>query len=256
MAITGFVLGILSVLCMPLVGVLGVVFGLLGLREIRRGGGAVGGRGLSIAGVVLGSIGTLVTAAAVGLVVYAGSQGAPRPAMADLPVYESLTGEGLSGSGFHFDWQGKRYIACSLHQFDGEVPEKMHGAMMEPVSILGLAHRQDDIQILTYDEAKLEGVEPLVYQDRVGVRRGERVRVMGYDGPVDGTVVLGRPLAQGLVFLELDKPIKLRGLSGSPVISGVTGTVIGVLLTGDEEAGIVGFELLDLPRVLRGSEGP
>ena len=45
--------------------VLGVVFGHVALRQIRAGGGAQRGRGLAIAGLVLGYLGLAVFAVAI-----------------------------------------------------------------------------------------------------------------------------------------------------------------------------------------------
>ncbi|KGM10285.1 membrane protein, partial [Cellulomonas bogoriensis 69B4 = DSM 16987] len=59
LAVVSLVLGIVALLVLPLLGVPGLVLGLLGLRRIRAG--RTRGMGLSVAGIVLGGIGTLLT---------------------------------------------------------------------------------------------------------------------------------------------------------------------------------------------------
>jgi hypothetical protein len=57
MAVAALVLGILSFFCFgPLVGVPAVVFGLLGLSKAKEVGS---GKGMSIAGIILGTIGSI-----------------------------------------------------------------------------------------------------------------------------------------------------------------------------------------------------
>lgn len=66
-AIAALVLGVLF--CVPLGGVAAVVLGLLGIRDINRSGGALGGRVAAVIGIVLGLVQTLVTIAAVAFLV-------------------------------------------------------------------------------------------------------------------------------------------------------------------------------------------
>lgn len=252
------VLGILSIVCVPFLGVVSVVLGVLGLRQINRSDGAVSGRGFAITGIVLGAINVVLSVVMAGLVILAVSAAGPRPTLDTLPTYQSLIGEGLSGSGFHFDWDGERYIACSLHQFDGGTPGEMISLDLETIPVFDRVHVQTDIQVLTYAEPTMAAVDPLRYLHGVGVRRNERVLVMADNEAVWGTVIQAYPDANRLRYLRLDQPRPLQGLSGSAIVSGATGTVVGVLMTGDEAGSIVGFELLDLPESLRGpgAKGP
>ena len=64
-AITSLVTGLLS--CVPLISIVAVITGIMGLKKTKDP--AVGGRGMAIAGLILGSIGVLWTIAAVGLVI-------------------------------------------------------------------------------------------------------------------------------------------------------------------------------------------
>ena len=60
MAVAALVLGILSIFCLgPLGGVLAVVFGVLGMNKAKQMGGT--GHGMSIAGLILGIVGTILS---------------------------------------------------------------------------------------------------------------------------------------------------------------------------------------------------
>jgi hypothetical protein len=63
-------LGIVGIVLCPLVGsVLGLVFGYMAKSEIDRSGGQLGGRGIAIAGIVLGWVGLAIWGLLVALVV-------------------------------------------------------------------------------------------------------------------------------------------------------------------------------------------
>ena len=57
-AIASLVLGLLSIVGMCLTGIPGLILGIMGLGDIGKSGGRVGGKGLAIAGIVLSSLGT------------------------------------------------------------------------------------------------------------------------------------------------------------------------------------------------------
>ena len=60
MAIAALILGILSFFCLgPLGGVLAIVFGILGLKKANESAGR--GKGMAVAGMVLGIVGTIVS---------------------------------------------------------------------------------------------------------------------------------------------------------------------------------------------------
>jgi hypothetical protein len=61
MAVASLVLGILF--CFVVTGILAVIFGNIGLNRIDASGGTERGRGMAIAGIVLGWIGIAVTLA-------------------------------------------------------------------------------------------------------------------------------------------------------------------------------------------------
>jgi hypothetical protein len=57
-AVAALVLGITGLVIVPLIGsVLALVFGYMARSEIDRSGGTQGGRGLAVAGIVLGWVG-------------------------------------------------------------------------------------------------------------------------------------------------------------------------------------------------------
>jgi thiol-disulfide isomerase/thioredoxin len=95
-AITALVLGIVCIVGTPCVGLpLGVpaiILGALAHRDIRRSEGMVDGTGLATAGIVLGSLGSILFTCYVGFLVYAGfhakssiTVSSPPPAMPALP---------------------------------------------------------------------------------------------------------------------------------------------------------------------------
>ncbi len=61
-ATASLVLGIVSVMCfIPFTGIAAIIFGFLARRDINRSGGALGGGGMAIAGIVIGAFSTLVS---------------------------------------------------------------------------------------------------------------------------------------------------------------------------------------------------
>ena len=70
MAIAALVLGILSFVCLgPIGGILAIIFGILGMKKAAEIGS---GRGMSIAGIVLGIVGTLAFVALIIVIVAVG----------------------------------------------------------------------------------------------------------------------------------------------------------------------------------------
>jgi hypothetical protein len=74
-AVASLVLGLASFLLLCLAGVPAIILGIMGVHEAARRPGRVGGRGLAVTGIVLGSLGTAATfvvvpvAIAIGLIV-------------------------------------------------------------------------------------------------------------------------------------------------------------------------------------------
>lgn len=73
LAIAALVLGILTFVCLgPIAGVLAIIFGFLGLKKANEMGGT--GKGMSIAGIVLGLVGTIASILFLVFVVFAVGQ--------------------------------------------------------------------------------------------------------------------------------------------------------------------------------------
>jgi hypothetical protein len=60
-AVFSLVLGILSLCLLFLAGIPAIILGVVGLRAVSRSGGRLGGRGLAVGGIILGTVGTLCT---------------------------------------------------------------------------------------------------------------------------------------------------------------------------------------------------
>jgi hypothetical protein len=72
MAIASLVLSLTGFLGLFLIGpLLGVIFGYVARRQVKRSHGLVGGGGLALAGVIVGSIAFVLDAVIVGYLVYA-----------------------------------------------------------------------------------------------------------------------------------------------------------------------------------------
>lgn len=165
----------------------------------------------------------------------------------EAPQYELLIGDNLIGSGFHFESRGERYIGCSLHQSDGEIPESMISLDADGgITVTGRVSAGHDIQILRYNCPQLDEIPALVYSPNAEVLIGDPVYLYGAQGVSVGRIDRKGQKRRRLVRME--QPFRAAGMSGSPVVSAVTGTVIGVLLDANdpEAATVVGFELLKM----------
>jgi len=173
----------------------------------------------------------------------------PREHVVDAPVYETLLGEGLSGSGFHFKTGDSVYLCMSLHQFDGRMPDEMGSFDFdEPIKVSGLVHKQNDIQVLSFQSDELRKIEPLSYSKDTRVDTGLPVYIHVDTGTVKGHVSSIRR-ATGMIHIRTAEPFAAAGQSGSPIVSGETGTVIAVLIGANspEHATRVEAELLRFP---------
>jgi hypothetical protein len=162
------------------------------------------------------------------------------------PKYTTLLGQDLSGSGFHFVIGEKRYLACSLHQFEGKAPVVMGSMDFDtPIKITGRVYSGKDMQVLTYVSAELDKLGPLTFDPKVTPAINDKVYCYNFDESFEGTIVAIDPDKRNY-SVRMSKPYPAGGNSGSPVLSAVTGTVIGVLLSANdaEAATAVGFELL------------
>ena len=255
------VLGLLSMtLCLAyLTAIPGLVFGIIALTQIKKGVPPQDGKGMAIAGVTLSAISIILVAA---ILIFDNDEPSPwedlfadeaakLPFEVDAPVYSTLVGEGLSGSGFHFEAAGRRYIACSLHQFDGAQPKTMISLDFEErIEITAPVAEFEDVQVLAYRSERLDALTPLPFDPGHEVKRGEPIYLLTDNGVVRAHVTDKNPFSSEWTFYpENDGTFEAMGNSGSPIVSGLTGKVIGVFLSADDgfEATFGGFEELRLP---------
>ena len=227
LSITSLVLGIIGMIpCFwAFLAPLALIFGIIALVLSKQ---PPRPRGMAIAGTVLGACGLLLF---IGMMVIGYFSGKPKPFVKDAPTYETMIGAGLSGSGFHFQKDGKSYIACSLHQFDGEVPETMLAPDLETdIPITGQVHVGADVQVLSYDNSVFTESSPLVYDGTSDVSIGDPVYLL-IDGEAIKAHVTRYSILEGTWF-KSETPFVGQGGSGSPVVSGLDGKVVGVFLGG------------------------
>ncbi len=248
LAITSFILGLLSLFCFSvLTGIPALVLAIVSLGQIKRSPATLSGRGLAIAGLVLSLISTVLFIALMGYTYTL----RPKPFTASAPAYTTLIGEGYSGRGFHFEHRGKTYVACSLHQFDNMQPSLMLSDLFDnPVTITGQIHVQTDLQVLRYRSTDLDVLTPLPYSPDPIISIGDPVFLLDDDIAIKGHVTRRDTFDDQWIFEpEKGTTFEAQARSGSPIISGLTGQVIGVFLTADDpdQATWGGFESLQFP---------
>lgn len=170
-----------------------------------------------------------------------------NPHLVEAPKYETLLGQNLIGTGFHVEIGSRRYICASAHQFEGAKPELMGSIDFdEPIVLRNVVHKQADLLLITYESKKLDEQPPLKYDDEAKVEVGLPV----YLYPMNGVQVKGHitmlSLARSEATIHAAVPFAAAGMSGSPVISGVTGSVIGILTDANdpERATRIGMQIL------------
>jgi hypothetical protein len=165
----------------------------------------------------------------------------------DPPKYTSLVGEGLSGSGFHLVWKDKRFVVSTRHQFASGTP-KVFSSMDKrgEVRITRRVHDTIDVQVLKYESDWLDSQPALPYAPPSKPQVGDPVFVLEVDTWVPGHIVA---VNREEFSIQMEKPIAAAGLSGSPILSGLTGQVVAVLRTADDaqKAKVVGAQTLSLP---------
>ncbi len=162
------------------------------------------------------------------------------------PKYSTLLGQDLSGSGFHFQVGEKRYLACSLHQFDGNAPSVMASLDFDDaIEIKERVYKGKDTQVLTYVSADLDKCAPLKFDPKVTPAVGDKVYCYDFADSYEGAITAIHP-DKRTYSVKMSQPYPAGGNSGTPIVSAVTGTVVGVLLSANDAdaATTVGFELL------------
>lgn len=250
LATASMIVGIVGICLIPVAPV-ALGLGLFALRETMGSEPRCRGRGQAITGTVLGSLGTAIVAMFVASLVFLEPEEGP-PFAEDLPAYEELVGEGFIGSGFHFRYGEGTYIGCSLHQFDEDAPEEILTLSLERIDITGRVHKQRDVQVLTFEaDEVLDEVEPLEYDPDLVVERLDPLVVPNLNGDLRGRLLSGSLNDEGQYLMRLsERGADLSGVSGSPVIHGVSGKVVGVVLTYHGIRNALGYEPLELPESL------
>jgi hypothetical protein len=167
----------------------------------------------------------------------------------EAPAYDTLYGDELQGSGFHFTFGDATYIATSLHQFEGKIPTAMMSLDVDqPITILSQVYKQEDVQILAFESPALLKIAPLRYESAVIVSKGTPVYIYSDEGVIHAHIT-SLSETTGIIALRTKEPFAAQGQSGSPIVSAKTGTVIAVLLGANdiERATRVEAELLKLP---------
>jgi hypothetical protein len=83
LAIASLILGIIGPCSLGLLSIVGLILGIVGLKKIKASGGAVGGRGLAIAGILV-SIITLIIGVAAAVAIVGDATGLPGQCPATL----------------------------------------------------------------------------------------------------------------------------------------------------------------------------
>lgn len=170
-----------------------------------------------------------------------------NPHLVEAPKYESLLGQNLIGAGFHVEVGSRRYICTSAHQFEGLKPEQMGSLdFEEPIVLKGVVHKQADLLLMTYESKKLDEQPPLKYDDLAKVEMGLPVYLYPMNGgPVKGHITQLN-LAKSEATIHAVVPFEAAGMSGSPVVSGETGSVIGILTDANDpkRATRIGIQIL------------
>ncbi|MDB4408879.1 serine protease [Akkermansiaceae bacterium] len=172
----------------------------------------------------------------------------PTPGAA--PNYQTMHHLTFKGAMFHFNHEGNYYIGCSIHQGGiANGAQLLRDDQENAVVIKKRVHKQKDLHVWTYDESTLSPETALPYLGDPDIRVGDRIYILNKKRRIAATV---RALPQGNGYhygYQTFKPFPAGGMSGSPVFSVRTGTVVGVLQTANSKtkATMGGFEALKMP---------
>lgn len=174
----------------------------------------------------------------------------PKPPAKSIPEYQTLHRPDLKGTFFHFDHQGDLYIACSIHQGGNAPDTKLVRHSSDDFALVKkTVHQQKDLRVLTFESKTIGSTHALPYQPHPSINKGDQVIILNRGEQIRGTVVRLPTPDDHHHFLRTSKKFPAAGMSGSPVFSPNSGTVIGVLQTANSKtaADLAGFELLQMP---------
>lgn len=127
------VFGILAIVCVGLnflPGFLGLIMGILGIRDVGKSGGAVGGKGLAITGIILSCFGFLCNCIAVG---------------AGIPLGFGM----VEANKQKFAQNNLKQLGLAVHNYASTFQDKLPSAIADGQQQPILSHR---VQLLPYVE--------------------------------------------------------------------------------------------------------
>ena len=166
------------------------------------------------------------------------------------PSYQTLHFPGLNGAFFHLKNEGDLYVACSIHQGGaGNGAEIFLSDDPSPVTLKKRIHKQQDLQVWTYQSNSLSAETALNYQKNPQISQGDQVFILNKGEKFPGIIVSEPSGKEFRYYLKTEKKFPANGMSGSPIYLPRTSSVIGVLQTANDKkaANLGGFELLRLP---------
>lgn len=172
----------------------------------------------------------------------------PTPGAA--PSYQTMRHLTLNGTMFHFNHQGNYYIGCSIHQGGMATgAQLLRDGQENAVVIKKRVHTQKDLHVWTYDESTLSSDTALPYISDPDIRVGDKVYILNKKKRIAATVRALPRENDFRYFYQTFEPFPAGGMSGSPVFSARTGTVVGILQTADSKTKATrgGFEALKMP---------
>jgi hypothetical protein len=167
-----------------------------------------------------------------------------------VPSYQTIHHLTLPGTFFHFNHQGKIYLACSIHQGGSAPATQLLREGKEGSVVVGeTVHRQKDLLVLEFDPKTLSSSDALPYLKNPDIQVGDRIYILNKKKKIVATVVRLPRGNQHQVVFKNNKPFPAGGMSGSPIFSERLGTVIGVLQTANSKTAATagGFEPLLMP---------
>lgn len=105
MAIASLVCGILA-LCIAVPGILGIIFGILAIKQINRSEGTIGGKGLAIGGLVTSGIGVVVVGLFIGASMMLPALARAKAKASRIKCVNNLNSIGKAGLSFSQDNSG------------------------------------------------------------------------------------------------------------------------------------------------------
>jgi len=174
----------------------------------------------------------------------------PKQPLAEIPTYQTLHRENLKGSFFHFDHRGKLYIACSIHQGGNSPNTKLiRNGSSDFALIKKTIHQQADLRVLTFTSETIGSEQALPYRPHSSVQIGDPVVILNRGQKIHAKIAQLPNKKNHCHMIKSTQHVSAGGMSGSPIFSPLSGTVIGVLQTANSKttANLFGFELLIMP---------